>query len=205
MTDRYDPIHALIAETVHDAVCDFSQSDGFGLCQLYTAAGYLLLSRIDGPQWIMQAGSAWLLADPPDGWWYYDATTPHAIERGEFHCWLAKHGGTKNDPPIAFVDFSARHFHRTVEHMSAQGAIGSSEQMPWTHTTEPPPFIWTDGTQSEWVRWEPVPEACTMLWRFVLAQADQYRPLARLLVERYRARIDALQVTPRQQRRGAGW
>jgi hypothetical protein len=84
--DRLIQIRALIAEAVHTAVCDFSQSDGFRLCQLYTVAGYALLSRIDGRQWAMQAGSAWMLADPPDGWWQYDATTPYALERGEFHC-----------------------------------------------------------------------------------------------------------------------
>ena len=47
--DRLHQIHALIAQAIHDAVCTFSGSDGFGLCQLYTVAGYALLGRLDGP------------------------------------------------------------------------------------------------------------------------------------------------------------
>ena len=77
--ETLDRLRTRIATTVHDAVCAFSQSDGFGLCQLYTIAGYCLLSRLDGPQWIMQAGSAWISADPSDGWCYFDAGSPHAI------------------------------------------------------------------------------------------------------------------------------
>jgi hypothetical protein len=52
--DRLLRVRALIAEAVHDAVCAFSRSDGFRLCQLSTVAGYSLLANIDGPQWIMQ-------------------------------------------------------------------------------------------------------------------------------------------------------
>ena len=190
--DRRHHIRAMIAEVVHDAVCDFSQSDGFALCQLYTVAGYALLSRIDGPQWVMQAGSAWLLADPPDGWWHYDATTPYALERGEFHCWLAKAGATKGGPPAEFVDFSARHFHRIVDEMVANGAINGGGTRPWTLTTEPPPFIWTEGTQSAWVRWDPHPDMCRALWTTVLERMEQYGPLMRLVFERYRALASAL-------------
>lgn len=175
----------LIAEAVHDAVCAFSHSDGFGACQLYAVAGYALLSKIDGPQWIMQAGSAWMLADPPDGWWLYDAGSPDAWERGEFHCWLAKQGATPEGPPAAFVDFTSRHLRRTVEQMATVGDLGSGERIPWTHTTEPPPFIWTEGEQSPWVHWQPDPDACRALWTFTLAQGAQYRPLTRLLADRY--------------------
>jgi hypothetical protein len=191
--DRRSQVRALIAEVVHDAVCTFSQSDGFALCQLYTVAGYALLGRIDGPQWTMQAGSAWMLADPPDGWWYYDATTPLALERGEFHCWLAKEGATKGGPPAQFADFSARHFHRTVDTMCASGAMNGGEVIPWTHRAEPPPYVWTDGLQSEWVRWEPSPAMCRALWTTVLDRMEQYRPLMRLVADRYRAGVREFQ------------
>lgn len=183
---------ALIAEAVHDAVCAFSKSDGFGLCQLYTIAGYMLLGALDGPQWVMQAGSAWILADPPDGWCCYDATTRDALARGEFHCWLAKQGPTKASPPAAFVDFSARHFHRWVDHLQV---IGGGERIPWTHPTEPPPYMWTEGTQSEWVRWEPDPAMCTALWTSTLAHIQEYRPLQRLVATRYHALARGCQQT----------
>jgi hypothetical protein len=185
-------VRTLIAEAVHDAVCTFSRSDGFRLCQLYTVAGYMLLSHIDGPKWVMQAGSAWMLADPPDGWWYYDAGTPYALERGEFHCWLAKQGATKDSPPAAFVDFSSRHFHRMIDQMLV---VGGGERIPWTHTTEPPPFIWTEGTQSDWVHWEPQPALCQALWTSTLAHIEAYRPLIRLVAERYKARVRAYRHT----------
>jgi len=101
-------------------------------------AGYMLLSRIDGPQWTMQAGSAWMLADPPDGWYVYDTRQPGALERGEFHCWLAKQGPTKKAPPVAFVDFTTRHLRRTAETMAIPDG---NERIPWTHTTKPPAYL----------------------------------------------------------------
>jgi hypothetical protein len=187
--ERWALLRSIVAEAVHEAVCAFSQSDGYGRCQLYTVAGCILLTNVDGPGWYMQAGSAWILADPPDGFWHYDATQPLALARGEFHCWLAKEGATKGGPPAAFVDFSARHFHRTVNEMNAAGPREGGERIPWTHQTEPPPYIWTNGSPSDWVRWEPLPDLCEALYTQVVHHGAEYRRFHPLLAEAYRTRV----------------
>jgi hypothetical protein len=143
MSEHQARLRMLIAEAVHDAVCTFTQSDGFGLCHLYAVAGYTLLTQMAGPQWTMHAGSMWLAADPPDGWCYFNAGRPHAFERGDFHCWLVQHGPAKGDPPAACVDFTARHFRRWVEQSADGGGWGAGVRLPWTHTEEPPPYVWT--------------------------------------------------------------
>ena len=186
--DRLQRQRAQVAEAVHEAVCAFAHDDGFGHCMLYALAGYMLLTQLEGDAWHLQAGSASILADPPDGWWCYDASTPAALARGEFHCWLAQRG---RDPerPAALVDFSTRHFHRMVDQMNAHGALSGGDHIPWTQTTEPPPFVWTDGEQSAWVHWQPLPELCRHLWVSVREDLLLYRPLLRLVTGRYRALV----------------
>jgi hypothetical protein len=80
-----------------------------------------------------------------------------------------------------------------VEEMGANGAMGGGECIPWTHTTEPPPFIWTEGTQSAWVQWHPHPPMCRALWATVLERMDAYQPLIGLVFDRYKALADDFQ------------
>ena len=93
-----------IAEAVHHAVCDFTGSDGFGLCMLYAVAGSGLLGRAFGEKFYPQAGSMAVLADKPDVWVTMDASN---FATGEFHCWLGRPMGGDR---VELIDFTARHY-----------------------------------------------------------------------------------------------
>jgi hypothetical protein len=47
------------------------------------------------------------------------------------------------------------------------------------------------------MQWWPDPDACRVLWAFVLEQMEPYRPLQRLLTEGYQARLRQRRVSPR--------
>lgn len=143
---------------------------------LYAVAGWSLLLALDGPAWVLQAGSARILVDPPDGWLEFDATRPGALARGEFHCWLAQPSSLSQTQPVALVDFSARHFQRMCHEMPLAG-----ERLPWSQPTTPPPVIWTAGQQSPLIQWEPVPALCRLLWEHLREHFDDYRPLRQLV------------------------
>jgi hypothetical protein len=76
-----------------------------------------------------------------------------------------------------------------VDQMNAHGSLNGGDHLPWTQTTEPPPFVWTDGDQSDWVHWQPLPELCRHLWESVSQDLLLYRPLLRVVMERYRALV----------------
>ena len=176
---------ATLAEAVHAAVCDFTGTDGYGACMLYTVAGWSPLVALDSEAWHLQAGSARILADPPDGWLEMNGALPGALERGEFHCWLAKappHPQAQQAQPAALVDFSARHFQRMCQEMPLPEERG---RIPYTQPP-PPPFIWTTGQQSPLVHWEPIPTLCRALWEHVGDHFDAYRPLRDLVATHWR-------------------
>ena len=176
-------LQAACADAVHRAVCDFTGTDGFGACMLYAVAGWSLLVALDGPAWLLQAGSARILADPPDGWLEFDATLPGALARGEFHCWLAKQSTLPQTQPAFLVDFSARHFPRMCHEMLKAG-----ERIPWSQPT-PPPVIWTAGQQSPLIQWEPVPALCRLLWEHLYERFADYRPLRQLVATQVQQRL----------------
>jgi hypothetical protein len=73
--------------------------------------------------------------------------------------------------------------------MNAHGALTGGDQIPWTQTAEPPAFVWTTGEQSAWVHWQPLPALCRHLWVSVGEDLRLYRPLLRLVTERYQALV----------------
>ncbi len=142
-----------IAEAVHRAVCEFTNSDGCGRCFHYALAGWALAMSLLKKKYTLQAGSLYILADPPDG---IVAMEPekHGFQRGEFHCWFAAPG---NDGKLAeFVDLSSRHYKRFVERNRQLSSVTEMEEssiltyctdrIPWTRKDNPPNFIWTNGT-----------------------------------------------------------
>jgi hypothetical protein len=151
---------------------------------LYAVAGWSLLLALDGPAWLLQAGSARILADPPDGWLEFDATLPGALARGEFHCWLAEQSSLPQTHPAFLVDFSARHFPRMCHELLLAG-----ERIPWSQPTPPPPVIWTAGQQSPLIHWEPVPALCRLLWEHLHDRFADYQPLRQLVTTHLRQRL----------------
>ena len=97
-----------IAEAVHQAVCEFTGSDGFGLCMLYSVAGMGVPSAFNHRLY-PQAGTLGVLIDPPDYWMVMDAEGFEPSVGGEFHCWL---GGPSSSGDVELIDFSARHYKR---------------------------------------------------------------------------------------------
>jgi hypothetical protein len=174
---------AACADAVHRAVCDFTGTDGFGACMLYAVAGWSLLVGIEGEAWHLQAGTARMLADPPDGWVEFDGARPGALARGEFHCWVAKQSSRPQGRPAALVDFSSRHVQRMCREMLMAG-----ERLPWSQPP-PPPVIWTEGEQSPLIHWEPVPALCLALWEHIRDHHDDNRPLWRLVTTHMQHRL----------------
>src|SRR4051812_11848077 len=58
-----------IAEAVHQAVCEFTATDGFGHCILYSVAGMALLGCVFDHTTYIQAGTLGVLLDPADDYW----------------------------------------------------------------------------------------------------------------------------------------
>jgi len=182
-----------IAQAVHLAVCKFTDSDGCGHCFHYALAGWVLAGTICKRPYVLQAGSLYIVADPPHG---VVACEPeeHGFQRGEFHCWFAAAG---QDGKIAeFVDLSSRHYRRLVERgpqfagvTELEGAsivtLGA-DRIQWTRKDDPPEFIWTDGCFPN-VMWAvPREDATNYFNKVVKDQFETFKPLVRLAFSYYR-------------------
>lgn len=144
-----------IADAVHHAVCEFTDSDGYGRCLLYAVAGAHLASRVFGTLYMPAAGSLGILADPPDGWVVYDVQDA-GIEGGTFHAWFNRLEHQSHGRALEVVDLSSRHFkayanqpHITDCSKSENGFIFTFEHpekhIGWNRFNNPPNYVWTDG------------------------------------------------------------
>jgi hypothetical protein len=105
-----------IAEAIHRAVCEESNSDGQGRCALYALAGRLVLTQLTATPYIFQAGGfAASISDTSPRVMIMDPQSDH-YRCNEFHCWIARwpQGAKPGDchkvsPDDEFVDFSLRH------------------------------------------------------------------------------------------------
>jgi hypothetical protein len=193
------PDQEALATAVHRTVCAYTGSDGVGHCQLYAVTGMLLLRTVTGKQWHVQAGSTWILCDPPDGWWRFDATDPDSRSRGEVHCWIAQGGHGRR--PTTVVDLTARHYRRMHETLGRVGVLaGVGEAVPWTRE-EPPAFLWVTAPLS-WVKWQVDERACRHLWNDMTRARDVYGRLFRQAYQHYQQQATACRrATPRKPRR----
>jgi hypothetical protein len=145
---------ARIAEAAHRAVCEVTDSDGYGLAIPYAIAGQAILLSA-GFQ--IQAGTLMILADPThaggSGCVGMDASNG-GFERGNFHSWLARQVG----PHVEVLDLSSRHYRRQVEKAesdltSPTGGDGlwrkTAERIHWTRLDEPPSWVWTQRGHAE--------------------------------------------------------
>ena len=184
-----------IAEAVHRAVCEFSGTDGCGLCMLYAIAGAGLLGRVFGSTLHPQAGSLSVLADPPDRWMTMDASN---FANGEFHCWLGRPSGGGG---AELIDFAARHYRAYCERLLDVSGFQAIEPgiyvrrdepaeglfRPTWNREAPPDYVWAEGLLPEWLRLVPDHEATEAVWANMLGHLDEYEGLVRLAVEHFRS------------------
>jgi len=192
-TSEIQTIRNNIAEAVHRAVCDFTESDGCGRCFHYALAGWVLANSLLNPSYTLQAGKLYILADPPDG---AVAIEPgqHGFQRGEFHCWFALPGsGAK---VAEFVDLSSRHYRRLVEQGIQASGVTDTEvaaivmlpatRIQWTRKENPPAFIWTDGTFPDVMQASPTEAATNGFYQAVKDSGDRFKPMVALAWKQYR-------------------
>ena len=158
-SDLDQSFKARIADAVHNAVCEFTGTDGVGQCDLYVSTGWYLLRKHTN-LWVMpQAGTIGILADPPDVWYVMDGRN---YQNGEIHCWLTAH---HTRPPegdyhgeFTFIDFSSRHY---ASYLGRMGMVENDIDRPIRWNTTFPDFLWFNTTQRRHdVLFTPVPECC---------------------------------------------
>ncbi len=183
-----------IAEATHRAVCEFTNSDGCGRCFHYALAGWALAASLLKKEYTLQAGSLYIVADPPDG---IIAMEPekHGFQRGEFHCWFAAPG---NDGKMAeFVDLSSRHYKGFVERNRQLSNVTEMEEasiltpctnrIQWTRKDNPPDFIWTNGAFPNLMWAVPTVEATNYINERAGTLFDKYASLVKLAWKHYAA------------------
>ena len=114
-----DELRKAISDSVHRAICQSTKSDGFRHCMLYAVAGCEVASRVFRKRYVLQAGSFYVIADPPRGALFssdlWSGKTP-GFETVDFHCWFAysksRHVGPV--PAAELVDLTARHYKTLV-------------------------------------------------------------------------------------------
>lgn len=181
-----------IAEAVHRAVCQQTQSDGCGRCLDYAIAGMALASKLLGRKYVVQAGTLYLVADPPDG---VVAMEPgeDGFERGEFHCWFGAPAG--NGKMAEFIDLSSRHYRALVERC-CQNTEALGRRISWTREDDPPPFIWTDGTFPDMMRVVPSAEAVNFIYNSGPELLLSYVPVVKLAWKHYHALAGQHSISP---------
>lgn len=171
-----DPVvRDLIAEAVHKAVCEFTDSDGFGFCMLYSIAGMGLLGRVFEHKLYPQAGSMGVLIDPPDYWMVMDGEDFQPNVGGEFHCWL---GGPSNDGGVELIDFSARHYKRYCGglidvtdfdvvspglYVRRDSPVETHKPMTWNRE-DPPAYLWLGKILPNWLTLKPIRRVTEAVW-----------------------------------------
>ena len=153
------------ALAVHRAVCAVTSSDGYGHCDLYALAGYILLPAITGLDYIPQVGNFGALVDPPNAWFQICAEDG-GIARGEYHCWVGLPGKDtgRRDRGVTLytagqlVDFGLRHLRAMVDRMPQIKRVVheqedllvlelalSGDVIRYTRSDDFPPYLWAEG------------------------------------------------------------
>ena len=114
---------ARTAEAVHQAVCDVTGGDGYGMCHLYARAGALVASVATGRPYMWQAGELLVGTGDAneDGELHFQYKPAASGYNGlEFHCWIterpAGEPGTvmTGGPEVEYADFALRHVMRAI-------------------------------------------------------------------------------------------
>lgn len=175
-----------IAEAVHEAVCQVSQTDGCGRCLYYALAGAMLLNRVTKRLFVPQVGGLSIQTSPPDGWYGVDMSAQgdpiQSFYDGDFHCWIAEvpEGGTEpgsRQRCKALIDLSSRHYDRLFDFIMP----------PIEWKREPPPaYLWLDdGIMPDWVRMWPEAEPMSVLFDTIHMDVYVRRDLFRIALDHF--------------------
>ncbi len=184
-----------ISGAVHQAVCEYTQSDGLGRCVLYALGAWLLANRLFEKDYILQAGSLYILADPPNGAVAFDVQH-NGMSRGEFHCWVIgvdKKASRDDLSAHELIDLTSRHYRRMVEEqlqiaesVEIEGLppvmlLAGKNRMRWSRDDEPPEFIWTTvDRQPDLIKVAPDEDCCKTLWDMTAKDRSEVRAFQQL-------------------------
>jgi hypothetical protein len=168
-----------VAEAVHRAICQCRQSDGYGQCLHYAAAGSVLLYRLTKQVYVPQVGTFQIHSDPDNEYAATCDAKRGGMRSGEFHAWVVGPIRDHRDATTCdVIDLSARHYRRAVEDF---GFAWKREEMPylWCKANAIPPWLRFVAVESE------TRKLCAMLGRLkdlgVLAKIYYHR----LVLQRY--------------------
>jgi hypothetical protein len=151
-----------IADAVHRAVCEYTESDGMGSCHKYAVAGRGLLWYL-GKRTIIQAGTMFCLANTV----YQDYMTflGQNWRQGELHVWLADERDT--------IDFSSRLYRRMWEELTGV-------QVTDWNRPDPPPYVWAEHLPN-WLILTALPEPTMEVGQY----NEDWEELIRLAIKEY--------------------
>ena len=177
------PLHKeLVAEAVHQSVCEVTGTDGCRMCLYYAIAGSSLLTRLTGRLHVPQAGSLRFKVEPPYGWIEIDiqhwGDPLTSMEIGEFHVWIAD-VSSDDCANVTVIDLSTRHLKRLAEETE------SGEALTWKRPN-PPEFVWAKSFKMpDWFSLQPDATATQCIWETFSATRDDWSPLLRLAGVKY--------------------
>lgn len=171
---RTRQIRRRVARAVHEAVCDYTGSNGAGCCMYYAVVGAVVAGKAFRRGYVPQAGTLQVACDPDSEWGWAIDPRQHidGFVAGEFHCWFFICNGPspgKMTGISELVDLSSRHYREF--HAKAIWAVDGTP--PECRIPDPPEFLWLDLMLPDWVRLLPDATATNQLMKcFVDARAD---------------------------------
>jgi hypothetical protein len=133
--------HERIANAVHRAVCEFTETDGFRSCVAYAQVGAYVANIVshDDNRYVCQAGGVRVRLDKDDDLCIEMRPAATDYSGLELHCWITRvprnavNGVIVDVPPdqLEIADLSLRHFPKHAE------VFG----LPWRRTNWPN-FFW---------------------------------------------------------------
>ena len=182
------PVHKeFVAEAVHQAVCEYTGTDGCQRCMYYALTGSWLLSQITGRSHMPQVGSLRFLAEPPDGWIEIDikrsGDTINSVYDGQFHAWIATCStGSPKDP--TFIDLTTRHFKKLSEKEM------DGETLTWSRP-DPPTFLWAAIRDlPDWICLQADEDATKFVWKAFTEAKEEWRSLMKIAFAKYQQLLE---------------
>jgi len=191
----------VISEAVHLAVTDVAGDSGVGHCDLYALAGVILLQRLTGKPYQIQAGSLMYHADPSGGGWFEINAENNGVERLEYHAWIGLAGETIEPGRCQIaelIDFSTRHLKtmtETMQYISGATKLGDHwlicvdpdiDIVQWTRTDGPPEYLWTDGEIPDEFRYSPGIAATVKIYEILKDTKGLITQITQRVITRYR-------------------